>query len=416
MSLINQILWSIAIVVMFYVVIFYTIKLKGIQFKFKDILKSIKNTDNSDITSFQTLSVTLAGRIGVGSLSGVALSIYLGGEGTIFWMWVISFLVCPLSYLESYLANYYHVKYDNEYVGGPAFYINNGLNKKRLAKVYAIILIITYIFGFLSIQSNTITKSITNLININPLIIGFVIGILSMIIMFRGVKNISKFLEKLVPVMSIIFIVACLYILVINYEFLPKLFFNIINSAFNFKAFGFGVFGTLIIGIQRGIFCNEAGIGTGSIASASSESNDSDKQGKIQMLGIYFTTLLICTLTAFVIILSNYNINLEHINGIEITNYAFNFFLGNIGNAVVLISIILFAFSTIVAGYYYGETNVKFLTNNYKVINVLKIVTVLVLIFSSVMRSSILWDFVDIFVAILAIINIYALYMFRNKM
>ena len=309
MNLINQILWSIAIVVMFYVGIFYTIKLKGIQFKFKDILKSIKNTDNSDITPFQTLSVTLAGRIGVGSLSGVALSIYLGGEGTIFWMWVISFLVCPLSYLESYLANYYHVKYDNEYVGGPAFYINNGLNKKRLAKVYAIILIITYIFGFLSIQSNTITKSITNLININPLIIGFVIGILSMIIMFRGVKNISKFLEKLVPVMSIIFIVACLYILVINYEFLPKLFFNIINSAFNFKAFGFGVFGTLIIGIQRGIFCNEAGIGTGSIASASSESNDSDKQGKIQMLGIYFTTLLICTLTAFVIILSNYNIN-----------------------------------------------------------------------------------------------------------
>ena len=416
MNLINKILWSITIVLMILSGIYYTIKLKGIQFKLSNIIKSIKNDDNSKVTPFQTLSMTLAGRIGVGSLSGVALSIYLGGEGTILWMWIISFIVCPLSYLESYLANHYHIKINNEYIGGPAFYISRGLNNKKLASLYAVILIITYIFGFLSIQSNTITKSITDLININPIIIGIIIGILSTIIMFRGVDKIGKFLEKLVPIMSITFILASLYILIINYRLLPNLFFRIFNSALNIKSFGFGVISTFIIGIQRGIFCNEAGCGTGSIASASSYSSNSDKQGKIQMFGIYFTTLIICSLTAFVIILSNYNTNLTDINGIEITNYAFNSFLGNIGNIVVLISIILFAFSTIIAGYYYSDTNLKYLTNSYKYNNILKIITIIVLILSSVVRPYYIWNFVDILLAILAIINIYALYKFRNKL
>ncbi len=416
MNLINKLLWSITIVLMILSGIYYTVKLKGIQFKLGNIIKSIKNNDNSKITPFQTLSMTLAGRIGVGSLSGVALSIYLGGEGTILWMWIISFIVCPLSYLESYLANHYHIKINNEYIGGPAFYISRGLNNKKLASLYAVILIITYIFGFLSIQSNTITKSITNLININPIIIGIIIGILSTIIMFRGVDKIGKFLEKLVPIMSITFILASLYILIINYRLLPNLFFRIFNSALNIKSFGFGVISTFIIGIQRGIFCNEAGCGTGSIASASSYSSNSDKQGKIQMFGIYFTTLIICSLTAFVIILSNYNTNLTDINGIEITNYAFNLFLGNIGNIVVLISIILFAFSTIIAGYYYSDTNLKYLTNSYKYNNILKIITIIVLILSSVVRPYYIWNFVDILLAILAIINIYSLYKFRNKL
>ena len=394
MNLINKLLWSITIVLMILSGIYYTVKLKGIQFKLGNIIKSIKNNDNSKITPFQTLSMTLAGRIGVGSLSGVALSIYLGGEGTILWMWIISFIVCPLSYLESYLANHYHIKINNEYIGGPAFYISRGLNNKKLASLYAVILIITYIFGFLSIQSNTITKSITNLININPIIIGIIIGILSTIIMFRGVDKIGKFLEKLVPIMSITFILASLYILIINYRLLPNLFFRIFNSALNIKSFGFGVISTFIIGIQRGIFCNEAGCGTGSIASASSYSSNSDKQGKIQMFGIYFTTLIICSLTAFVIILSNYNTNLTDINGIEITNYAFN----------------------LIAGYYYSDTNLKYLTNSYKYNNILKIITIIVLILSSVVRPYYIWNFVDILLAILAIINIYSLYKFRNKL
>ena len=416
MSIISKVLWSITIPLMIYVGIYYTVKLKGIQFKFLSIFKSLKKEDKSNITPFQTLSMTLAGRIGVGSLSGIALSIYIGGEGTIFWMWIISILVCPLSYLESYLSHKYHVKKDDEYIGGPSHYISYGLNKKVLAKIYALVLVIAYTFAFSSIQSNTISKSIVNFFDIDAIIIGIIIASISILVIFKGLMNMLKFLEGLVPIMSLIFIISSCFIIFSNLDEIPNLFLRIFNSAFNFKAFGSGVFQTFIIGIQRGIFSNEAGIGTGGIASASSEESSSDKQGKIQMLGIYFTTLIICTLTAFVIILSDFNMELGNINGIELTNYAFTLFLGDIGKYVVLISIILFAFSTIIAAYYYSEVNIKYLTNNSIWITILKVITIIILVISSVMSSGILWNLVDILVAILALINIYALYKFKNKL
>ena len=415
LNILNSILWSIAIPLMVYVGIFYTIKFKGIQFKFKDMFKSLKRSNNDEVTSFQILSMTLAGRIGVGSLSGVALSIYLGGEGTILWIWIISIIVCPLAYFESFLSHKYHEKKDNVYIGGPSYYISKGLNKKRLSIIYSILIVLAYTVAFNSIQSNTITKSIINMLDINPLYIGILIGGFSITVIFKGIKNILRFLEMLVPIMTLIFIISCIYILICNYKLIPNMFIRIFNSAFNIKSFGYGLLSTFIIGVQRGIFSNEAGIGTGGIVGATSSSNNSNKQGMISMFGIYFTTMIICTLTAFIIILSNYNIDLGYINGIELTYYAFNLFLGNIGKYVVLISIILFAFSTIIAGYYYSEVNIKYLTNNRLYIPLLKILTLIILILSSIISPHILWDLVDILVACLALINIYALYKFRNK-
>ncbi len=415
--ILNKILWAITTALIIVSGIYFTIKLNGVQFKFKDIFKSIKKDKNTGgITPFQTLSMALAGRIGVGSLAGVALSIYIGGIGSIFWMWVTAFLCAPSAFSEGLLGVLYHKKgEDGICYGGPSHYIRDGLKKKGWANIYAILIIVAYIFGFLSIQSNTITNSITNVMNIEPIIIGIIITVVTSLIIFRGDKGIIDTASKLVPVMSVIYIGVTLFILLINIDKIPMLLVNVVKEAFNFKALGMGVVSTFIIGLQRGIFSNEAGIGTGAIASATTDTDDSVKQGLLQILGVYFTTLVICTMTALVIMLSDYDtLIFNNINGIEITNYAFSHFIGNLGNITVVISIILFAFSTIVAGYYYGESNLKFLTTNTKLIPILKIITLIILLFSSVISAQFLWDFVDTFVAILGIINIVALFYLRK--
>lgn len=412
--ILNKILWAVTTALIIVSGVYFTIKLNGVQLKFKDIFKSIKNDNKKSggVTPFQTLSMALAGRIGVGSLAGVALSIYIGGIGSIFWMWVTAFLCAPSAFSEGLLGVLYHRKgEDGVYYGGPSHYIRDGLKKKGWANVYAILIIVAYIFGFLSIQSNTITISITNVIDIEPIIIGIIITIVTSLIIFRGDKGIINAASKLVPVMSVIYIGVTLFILIINIDKIPMLLINVVKEAFNFKALGMGVVSTFIIGLQRGIFSNEAGIGTGAIASATTDTDDTVKQGLLQILGVYFTSLVICTMTALVIMLSDYDtLIFNNINGIEITNYAFSYFIGNLGNITVVVSIILFAFSTIIAGYYYGESNLKFLTNNTKLIPMLKIITLTILLFSSIISAQFLWDFVDTFVAILGIINIVALF------
>ena len=416
--IINKILWAITTALIIMSGIYFTIKLKGIQFRFKDIFYSLKNDKNNNdgVTPFETLTMALAGRIGVGSLAGVALSIYIGGIGTIFWMWVTAFFCVPNAFAESLLGVLYHRKDEKGIcVGGPSYYIKDGMNKKGLANIYAILIIVTYVFGFLSIQSNTITKSITNVFSVNPFLIGIIITIVTALIIFKGVKGIIKTTSKLVPVMSIAYIGFSLFIIIINFDKIPMLLFNVVKEAFNFKALGMGVFTSFIIGVQRGVFSNEAGIGTGAIASATTNTNDSVKQGLLQVLGVYFTTLVICTITGIVIMLSDYNsLILNDINGIEITDYAFSTFIGGWGHATVIIAIILFAFSTIIAGYYYGESSLKFLNKNPKLVMGLKIITLLILLFSSVVSASLLWNFVDLFVAVLGIINIISLICLRK--
>ncbi len=416
--ILNKILWAVTTVLFIASGIYFTIKLKGIQFNFRQMFSSLKNKneDKNKISPFETLAMSLAGRIGVGSLAGVALSIYIGGIGTIFWMWITAFICAPNAYGESLLGVLYQKKdKDGLHVGGPAYYIRDGLKQNKLSIIYAILIIITYVFGFLSIQSNTITKSIVDVINIPPVIIGIIISLITAIIIFSGVKGIIKSTSKLVPIMSLIYLLITTFILIINFNKLPRLLFNIVKESFNFKALGIGVLSTFIIGIQRGIFSNEAGIGTGAIASATADTNNPKEQGLLQILGVYFTTLIICTMTALVIMLSDYNsLNLLDINGIEITNYAFSYFIGNWGKVTVIISIILFAFSTIIAGYYYGEANLKFFNNNKKYVILLKILTILILLFSSIISANFLWNFVDTFVAVLGIINIISLFLLKK--
>ena len=418
---INEIMWIIAAFVIFISGIYFTIKLKFVQFNFKRMFKSLnkKSTNKNSITPKQALMMVLAGRVGVGSISGVALAIYTGGVGSIFWMWIAALFAVTNSFGETVLGIKYKEKDKGDiYKGGPSYYIEKGLKNKKLAIIYAIIIIICYASGFTSIQSNTITTSAIQLFDVSKVLVGIILSSIVFIIIFGGVKKISNVTSKIVPFMILLYILTGLYILIINYTQIPLMLSKIIKSAFNFKAVTGGFLGTFLIGLQRGIFSNEAGIGTGSIASSTVESNEAAEQGYIQMIGVYITTMLICTATAIIIMTSDYNLlSLNDINGIEITQYAFKYHLGNLGNIIVFISIIMFAFSTILTGYYYGESSLKFIFKNinFKEILILKLLIVLVVFLGAITSPTLIWKLVDILAAVLVIINVYALLKLRHE-
>ena len=397
--------------------LYFSFKLKFIQFRFIKMFKSlfIKNKEQETIKPFESLMMVLAGRIGVGSIAGIAISIYYGGVGSIFWMWVSSLLATSLTFVETILGLLYQKKDTNSISkGGPSYYIKYGLNNKLLGNIYAFIIIITDIFGFISIQTNTITHSIQEIVNIDSKVIGIILSILVIIIIIGGVKRIARFSSKMVPIMTLLYLFVCLVIIVINIDKLPNIFLTIFKSAFEFKSISGGILGSMIIGIQRGIFSNEAGIGTGAIASAAtktSSKNEQLAQGYTQMLGVYITTFLICTSTALILLTTNtLNLNINNLNGIEIVQYALTNHLGTIGNYFIFIIIFLFAFTTILSSYYNGESSLKyFIENPKKILKVLKILTCISIVIGAISKSNIIWNFIDIFVGILAIINIYAL-------
>jgi AGCS family alanine or glycine:cation symporter len=312
----------------------------------------------------------------------------------------------------------YRKKDNNEYVGGPSYYIEYGMKKKTLGKVYAIALIFAYIVGFLTVQSNTIVKSINEIYDYNPINIALIISGLTIIIIIKGLKRIANFSSKLVPFMTIWYILTCLYIVINNISQMPKVISVIVKGAFNPPSMALGFITPLIIGFQRGIFSNEAGLGTGAIASATTNTDSPTKQGFLQVFGIYIETLVLSSMTAFIIILSNYNmITWHNINGIEITQAAFTYHLGGIGNYVVMLAIFLFAFSTIITGYYYGESNLKFLFNKVSKRGLLlfKIAVVIILLIGGIASPKIIWLIADLFVVILGLINAYALFFLRRE-
>ena len=416
LSSINKILWGFTTILLITSGIYFSQKLKFLQFNIKEMIKGFKSNPKEKVSPFKTLMLTLAARIGVGSLAGIALAIYIGGPGTIFWLWISTIIVVPNAYVESFLGVLFHEKKNGMYTGGPSYYIEKGLKKKKLAKTYSILVFITYIFGFLTIQSNTIAKSFENFNNSNPLIVGVIVAIITGIIIFKGSESIINVSSKIMPFIGILYVSIAIYILINNIGQLPNVLYLIVSEAFNVKAMGIGIVIPFIIGFQRGIFSNEAGVGTGAIAASTVDNNDARGQGMIQIAGIYFTSLVLCTLTALIILLSNYSVSDFHnINGIEITQYALNNHLGFLGEIILLITIFIFSFSTIISGYYYGESSLNHLNNNKGSKYVLKILTIILLILGSVIKPNILWDFVDIGIAIMAIINIYALVKLRDR-
>ena len=419
LEIINKIVWAIATALIILSSIYFSYKLKFVQFRFVEMIKNLfnKRAKNIGITPIQSFLMTLGSRIGVGSIAGVSLALYIGGPGSIFWMWISAFLSASNTFCETVLGIIYRQKDGHDYKGGPSYYIKEGLNKPKLGALYAILILVSYVGGFVGIQGNTITKSFLEIMDIPKFLIGFLLVLTTSLIIFGGLKKIASFSEKLVPFMTLLYIGIAIFISFKNITLLPGIFLKIITSAFSLKSIYGGLIWTLIIGIQRGIFSNEAGLGTGSITSSTSSTDSPVSQGYIQMLGIYVTTLLICTATVVIVMTSNYQeLILSDVNGIEITQYAFKYHLGNFGNILLFISVLLFSFTTILTGYYDGESSLKYFFEKIKpeYLLFLKVISLLVLFLGCIISSTLLWTIVDILVAFLAFINIYALFKLKK--
>ena len=417
-SFINRFIWLFVMVSILFSGLYYSFKLRGVQFKFFSMIKSFVSSGGK-VSSFGLLMTSLAGRIGVGSIAGVCLSIYIGGPGSIFWMWISTFFCAIITYVEVVLGIKYRVRKGNDCYGGPSYYIRDGVGNNFLGCVYSILIIISYIGCFLSIQSNTIFKSIVVLFPFSPYVVGLCISVVTFFCIYGGFKRIVIVCEKIVPVMSLIYVGSCIVACIVNYDIIGGVFLSIFKQAFNIKSFFGGFLPMVIIGFQRGIFSNEAGIGTSSIVASSGDSDSFHSQGLIQVLGIYITTLVVCTASAFILLTSDYsNVSLIDINGIELASYAFKFHFGNIGSYLLFISVILFSFSTIVTGYYYGESsfNYFFSDSNFRFIYLLRGITLVILFLGCILPSSLLWGVVDILVGVLVLINLYAMWRLRNKL
>ena len=407
---ISDILWVNTTFFVLYVSLFYTIKLFFPQFRCIKMLRIFTKQSKGD-NSLKVLSLTLGGKIGVGSISGIAMCIYLGGIESLFWLWISALILAVLPYVETHLAQKYKDKKAN--LSGPAFYLEKGLKKKHLAKTYSVLIILAYIVAFISIQANTVVISSSNTLGIDKIIIIFILCLVTYISINKGLKKITDITTILVPVMTLIYIVIGIIVMINNFEEVKDMFSKIILEALKFEKLDRSILVPIIVGVERGIFATESGIGTTAIASNLSENKE--KTSYVGIISSLFTSLIICTITSIIILTSNYEPLLTNdINGIEVVSYAFFEHFGKMGEYFLLLIIILFAFSTIVTCYYYGEVNTKFLFSKSK-ISFLKYIVLIVIIYSSLTSPTIIWKFADIIIAILTLINIYGMYKLRNN-
>ena len=389
--------------------IYISYKEKLPQVKIIRIIKSLKTKSTNNISVLESLMMSLASRIGVGSIAGIALAIKYGGIGSIFWIWVITILISGISYIESIYGNRYKSVVNDISVGGPHHYINKGLNRKTLSKIYAFLMILAYGIGFIIIQSNTIS-AVTNIsLKLNKHIINITITLICIYCLYSNTKKKSQIVSKLVPFMTFLYLLLGIWIIIYNSNIIMDLIKKIFKEAISFKSINGSVVYTMIIGMQRAIFSTEVAIGTTAISSAMSDTN-AKSQGYLQILGNYITTFIICTVTALIILSSNYiNYINETTNGIELAFFAFQYHFKFLGEIFIWLFIFLFAISTVISGFYYGETCLDYLSKSNKFKTIYKLLTIIAILISTYLSATVIWTLVDILVAFLCIINLYAI-------
>lgn len=415
----NYILWTYILVAMLLgCALWFSFKTKFVQFRMigemvRLLGDSTAKIDGHEkhISSFQAFTISLASRVGTGNLAGVATAITVGGPGAVFWMWIIALLGASSAFVESTLAQLFKVKSKHSYIGGPAYYMEKGLKKRWMGIIFAILITITFGFAFNSVQSNTICAAFDSAFNIPPIYMGIGITLLTIIIIFGGVHWIANVSSILVPIMALGYILLALFIVISNITHLPEIFGLIIKSAFGLEqAVGGGIGAALMQGIKRGLFSNEAGMGSAPNAAATAHVTHPVKQGFIQALGVFTDTLLICTCTAFIILFSGKNLN-SGLDGIQLTQAALNSQIGNIGSTYIAVAILFFAYSSILGNYYYGEANIRFITKRKAVIHIYRILVGGMVFFGSIASLKLVWNLADITMALMAICNLIAIIM-----
>ena len=412
-GIVNDVLWTYVLVIMLLGCAFwFTFKTKCVQFRMiGEMVRLLGDSTGKaegrehHISSFQAFAVSIASRVGTGNLAGVATAITLGGPGAVFWMWVIALLGASSAFIESTLAQLYKVHGHNSFVGGPAYYMKKGLKQPWMGILFAFLLIFTFGFAFNSVQSNTICAAFEEAFNISPTLMGAILTLLTLAIIFGGIQRSSV----IVPVMALGYIFLALFIVIMNVKHLPEVIELIIANAFGWEqALGGGTGIALMQGIKRGLFSNEAGMGSAPNVAASADVTHPVKQGLIQALGVFTDTLVICTCTAFIILFSGLASTGEA-NGIKLTQMALNNEIGNIGTIYVAVAILFFAYSSILGNYYYGEANVRYITRQKWALPVYRVSVGGMVMFGALASLDLAWSLADMAMGFMTICNLIAI-------
>lgn len=425
-------LWDKLVWILIAVGLFFTINTGFVQLRLfgrsiKEMSGSRQNpSDPHGVTAFQAFVVGLASRVGTGNIAGVAIAITAGGPGAVFWMWMTAIIGMSSAFAESSLAQLFKIrdKKTGIFRGGPAYYIEQGLGQKWLGIVFSISLILCFGFAYNAIQANTISLSIQSVTgldevawhaqNFHHMVAGLLV-ILAGLIIFGGLKRIAQVAEGLVPLMAALYLLMAIFVLLTNLGRVPAMFELIFSDAFTLKAAGGGLLGglisqTMILGIKRGLFSNEAGQGSAPNAAAAADVKHPASQGLIQMLGVFVDTMIVCSCTAFIILLADPAVlaNVQG-DGTLLTQVALVNHVGEWVRYFLMILLFLFCFSTIIGNYAYAETNMQFIFNNKVVLNIFRLLVLCFVYFGAVSQSDLVWDMGDLMMGIMALINLIVL-------
>lgn len=397
--------------------LYFTIRTRFVQFRmipemFRVIIEKapVGKDGKKGISSFQAFTISAASRIGTGNVAGVATAIALGGPGAVFWMWLIALIGGASSFIESTLAQVYKVKDKGGlFRGGPAYYIEKGLKKRWLGIVFAIAITLCFGFIFNAVQANTISIAFNDSFGVSRTVMGVILAVLTAVIIFGGLRRIVAVTTYLVPIMAMGYIILALIVVVLNITEVPDVFALIIKSAFGAEEMFAGMIGAAILnGIKRGLFSNEAGMGSVPNAAATADVSHPVKQGLIQTLGVFIDTLIICTSTAMIVLLSDAYLSADAAS-INLTQASLSDSIGDWAGAVLAVTIFFFAFSSVIGNYYYGESNIEFIKNSKVILNVFRILVVGFVFFGAVAKVQLVWDLADVFMGIMAFINLIAI-------
>ena len=417
LSNINDVLWSYILIAMLLgCALWFTIKTKFVQFRMiGEMIKVLSESTSKQegrehhISSFQAFMVSLASRIGTGNLAGVATAITVGGPGAVFWMWIVALLGSSSAFIESTLAQLYKEHGKDSFIGGPAYYMKKGLKQPWMGILFAILIIFTFSFAFNSVQSNTICAAFEQAFQVDHTLMGIILTVMSLIIFFGGIQRIAKVSSIIVPVMALGYIILVVIIIGMNIQLLPQVLETIVSHAFGWEqALGGGIGIAVMQGIKRGLFSNEAGMGSAPNVAATADVTHPVKQGLIQALGVFTDTLIICTCTAFIILFSGVPLTGEA-NGVQLTQMALSNEIGSFGSIYVAISILFFAYSSIIGNYYYGEANVRYITNNKMVMTIFRVLSGGMVLFGSLASLDLAWSLADICMGLMTICNLIAI-------
>lgn len=425
----NDFMYTYVLIIMLAGVgIYFTVRTRGVQFRLlmdgiRSMMDKAGKNENGEkkVSSFQALMISTASRVGTGNIAGIATAIATGGPGAVFWMWIMALIGGASAFIESTLAQIYKIKEENgQFRGGPSYYMERALGKRWMGVLFSILLILCFAYGFNGLQAYNMSSALEYYVEdysqtAGPMIVGLVIAAATAFVIFGGAHRIGVFSSVIVPIMAALYILIGLVTIVLNITELPKVFAVIIENAFDFQAIAGGFAGSaVVIGIKRGLFSNEAGMGSAPNASASADVEHPVKQGLVQVISVFIDTILICSSTAMMILVSGVEGISGKMDGIPFVQAAISANVGEWGIHFITFSIFAFAFSSVIGNYFYAESNILFIKNSKLLLFLFRITCVVVVFLGAQADFELVWNLADITMGFMAIVNIIAIFLLGN--